>query len=524
MSTKRRCAIYVRTSSEEGLAQDFNSLHAQAEACAAFITSQTGEGWRRTDFIYEDGGFSGGSLECPALRRLLEDIKAKRVDIVVVYKVDRLTRSPADFAKIVEIMDKAGASFVSVTQAFNTTTSMGRLTLNVLLSFAQFEREVTGERIRDKFAASKAKGMWMGGNPPLGYDVRNRALVINEAEAETVRFIFRRFLEMGSVHALMRDLEAKGVRTKARTTEAGQAYGGIPFNRGGLYWLLGNQLYRGVITHKGKSFPGQHQPIIETSLWDDVQALREGLRTRQKEHRASGALLVGRVFDDRGNPMAPTRTKRATRRYSYYVSTALTRGRPERAGSVKRIALAVLDRCVIATVKPLLAPNWEADFADRVRVRDAILRVEPHEKALVVSIASAAISPGAVPDADHADGAVRVVRPVSFARPRNATLLIEPNSDAAHPDRALIRALAMAQAGMQRLTSGEAKSIAALAKSDGLCPIHTARLLPLAYLAPDLSALVLAGRQPRTMTLTALTSAPLPLDWAEQRDRFRSFC
>lgn len=522
MSEKRRCAIYVRTSSEEGLSQDFNSLHAQAEACAAYITSQRSEGWRALPELYEDGGYSGGSMDRPALRRLMADIEAKRVDIVVVYKVDRLTRSLADFAKIVEIMGKAGASFVSVTQAFNTTTSMGRLTLNVLLSFAQFEREVTGERIRDKFAASKAKGMWMGGNPPLGYDVKDRALVVNETEAEKVRFIFRRFLEIGSVHGLMRDLEVQGVHTKERMTARG-ACGGIPFRRGGLYWLLGNPLYRGVVSHKGKVYPGQHEAIIDQDLWDKVQALRSEISAKQGKHHASDALLVGRVFDDRGNPMAPSHTQKRGRRYRYYVSTALTRGRPSHAGSLKRIAMAVLDRAVIDAVAPLVHPNWEADLAERLRARVAVLQIELASDSMTIDLKPAALKPSITLNGDVDGERVRIVRPMTFARPRNSTILIEARSDAAVPDRALIRGIAMAHAWMARLNSGEAKSVAALAKSDGLCPIYTARLLPLAYLAPDLTAQILEGGQPRAMTLTALTAEPLPHDWAKQRARFQSF-
>lgn len=522
MTGKRRCAIYTRTSSEEGLAQDFNSLHAQAEACQAYVRSQAGEGWREAK-TYVDGGLSGGSMERPALKALLADIAAKRLDIVVVYKVDRLTRSLADFAKIVEIMDATQVSFVSVTQAFNTTTSMGRLTLNVLLSFAQFEREVTGERIRDKIAASKAKGMWMGGNPPLGYEVKNRSLIVNEAEAETVRFIFRRFLEVGSVHGLMRDLESRGVRTKARVGDQGDRIGGVAFNRGGLYWLLGNPLYRGLVSHKGKLYPGLHEAIVEQELWDEAQALRARLKTKQKERHASGTLLMGRVFDDRGNPMAPTHTQKGAKRYRYYVSTAVTRGRPERAGSVRRVAAAVLDRAVIDAAKPMLAPNWEPECSTAIRVRNAATRIELSEQALTLDLRREAIAPGAVEDFDPGAERLRIVRPFQFARPRNSTVLVGAGPEVANPDRALIRALAMAHVWMRRLDAGQAKSIAALAKAEGLCPIHTARLLPLAFLAPDLTARILEGRQPRTMTLTALTAEPLPLGWDEQRARFRSF-
>src|SRR5450756_354082 len=267
------CAIYTRKSSEEGLEQDFNSLDAQREACAAYVLSQQHEGWRAIPTCYDDGGYSGGNMDRPALKKLLEDIDQKKIKVVVVYKVDRLTRALADFAKIVEIFDARGVSFVSVTQQFNTTTSMGRLTLNVLLSFAQFEREVTGERIRDKIAASKKKGMWMGGMPPLGFDVKNRKLVVNDAEARIVVEIYRRYLALKSVHALRDELADAGIKSKRRTRPDGAEYGGQKFSRGAFYLLLQNRLYRGEISHKGNSYPGEHPAIVDKPLWDEVQAV-----------------------------------------------------------------------------------------------------------------------------------------------------------------------------------------------------------------------------------------------------------
>jgi site-specific DNA recombinase len=267
-----RCAIYTRKSSEEGLEQEFNSLQAQREACEAFINSQRHEGWVCLPAPYDDGGFSGATMDRPALQQLLADITAGRVDIVVVYKIDRLTRSLADFAKIVDILDARGASFVSVTQQFNTTTSMGRLTLNVLLSFAQFEREVIGERIRDKIAASKKKGMWMGGVPPLGYRAQDRKLIIIDSEEELVRAIFRRYTELGSVRLLKEELKARGITSRSLTSGSGRMRGGKPFSRGALYLILQNRTYLGEIAHKGQSHPGEHVPIIDQPLWDAVQA------------------------------------------------------------------------------------------------------------------------------------------------------------------------------------------------------------------------------------------------------------
>ena len=301
-----RCAVYTRKSTEEGLEQDFNSLDAQREACEAFIASQAGLGWKLIRTRYDDGGISGGTMERPALRRLLDDIAAGTVDVVVVYKIDRLTRSLGDFARIVEIFDKAGASFVSVTQAFNTTTSMGRLTLNVLLSFAQFEREVTGERIRDKIAASKKKGIWVGGVVPLGYRVVERKLVIDLAEAETARFIFRRYLELGSLGALIDDLKHKGVVTRVRTLASGRAVGGVPFTRGPLAYFLKNRMYLGEINHGPTSYPGEHPAIVEKAIFDNVQEiLARNAAARGYSQSRSQALLVGRLW--RGARSSETR-------------------------------------------------------------------------------------------------------------------------------------------------------------------------------------------------------------------------
>src|SRR5689334_15335826 len=299
MSSHRniRCAIYTRKSSEEGLEQAFNSLHAQREACEAFIRSQRHEGWKLVETAFDDGGLSGGTMERPALQRLLADIRAGRVDIVVVYKVDRLTRSLADFAKMVEVFDAHGGSFVAVTQQFNTTTSMGRLTLNVLLSFAQFEREVTGERIRDKIAASKRKGMWMGGYPPLGYDVHEHQLVINQAEAATVRQLFARYLELGSVRLLKAALDRDGIRSKRRVSARGRESGGQSFSRGALYNLLSNPLYVGEIRHRGASYPGQHAPIIERELWEQAatQLRQHQTSCRLRASGSAPSLLMGQA-------------------------------------------------------------------------------------------------------------------------------------------------------------------------------------------------------------------------------------
>jgi site-specific DNA recombinase len=318
---KKRCAIYTRKSTEEGLDQEYNSLEAQRDAGLSFVSSQRHEGWLALDDTYDDGGFSGGNIDRPGLKRLMQDIEAKRIDVVVVYKIDRLTRSLPDFAKLVEVFDRNNVSFVSVTQQFNTTTSMGRLTLNILLSFAQFEREVTGERIRDKIAASKAKGMWMGGTPPLGYDVVDRKLVINEREANLVRDIFSRYGEHGSAARLVRELDIEGHTTKSWVTQSGQHREGRPIDQQYLFCLLRNRLYLGEIIHKGEFYPAQHEPIVSSELWDRVHAFvnkrKQGPRERKEEYPA---LLGGLLFAPDGQRMIHHYTKKKNgRMYRYYV-------------------------------------------------------------------------------------------------------------------------------------------------------------------------------------------------------------
>ena len=335
-----RCAIYTRVSTEHGLEQDFNSLDAQREAAEAYVKSQAHEGWRLIRESFDDGGFSGGSLDRPALQRPLTSIRSGRIDVVVVYKVDRLTRSLADFAKLVELFDAEGVSFVSVTQSFNTTSSMGRLTLNMLLSFAQFEREVTGERIRDKIAASKRRGIWVGGIVPLGYEVRERKLVSKEDEAATVRLIFERYLARGSLPALQRELRERGVVTRLRTLSSGRTIGGVALTNGPLAHLLRNRIYVGDLNHKGASHPGQHEPIIAPALFDAVQEKLTSNRNGHRMQRASsGALLVGRIFDDCGNRMTPSTAKKGGIRYATMSPRCWRRGartRLDRFGGYRR--------------------------------------------------------------------------------------------------------------------------------------------------------------------------------------------
>ena len=339
-----RCAIYTRVSTDQGLEQDFNSLDAQYDASQAYIRSQAHAGWTLLRAKYDDGGFSGGNTDRPALQRLLEDVRAGKIDVIVVYKVDRLTRSLADFAKLVELFDKHDVSFVSVTQQFNTTTSMGRLTLNVLLSFAQFEREVTSERIRDKIAASKRKGLWVGGMAPLGYDTKDRKISINEAEADRVRTIFRSYLRLGSLNLLMADLRKQGIVTKVRTLKTGATVGGIPFTRGPLAHLLRNRFYIGEVAFKGEILTGEQPAIVDRRLFDAVQAkLTEQVNNHKTARMRSEALLAGRIFDDRGNRMTPSHVRKRGIKYRYYLSSALLQGQPERAGGVRRVPAAEIE-------------------------------------------------------------------------------------------------------------------------------------------------------------------------------------
>jgi DNA invertase Pin-like site-specific DNA recombinase len=523
--TNVRCAIYTRKSSEEGLEQGFNSLHAQREACAAYITSQVGEGWTALPTLYDDGGFSGGSMDRPALNLMLTDIARRAIDVVVVYKVDRLTRSLADFARIVERFDAHGVSFVSVTQAFNTTTSMGRLTLNVLLSFAQFEREITAERIRDKIAASKAKGMWMGGQLPLGYDVADHKLVVNAAEAETVRMLFRRYLELGSVRLLQDDLARHGVRSKQWVTREGKSTGGRRLGRGALYHLLSNPVYRGGIRHREKIYENAHPAIIDTQLWDRAQAtLRENGPDKPRTPRlAAQALLRDLLFDDLGQRMTVIHTCKQGKRYRYYAS-AKNPDKPKPSGSLSRIAIGTIDAYITETVSPLLSRGWApADSLDE-RVRAALVRIEVGADQVSVHLRRAALTASAVQTSDTKridDDIVAMDRVVRLKHPRVATKVWTPDtSERRHVDRSLVRAVCLARLWAAQLARGEFKTICALAKHYGYRDHYVGDLLMLAWLAPDQVTAILDGRQPVSLTVLALTKPPLPLDWSKQRRLF----
>jgi site-specific DNA recombinase len=555
-----RCAIYTRKSSEEGLEQQFNSLQAQREACKAFINSQRNEGWVCLPASYDDGGFSGATMERPALQQLLADITAGRVDIVIVYKIDRLTRALADFAKIVEILDVSGASFVSVTQQFNTTTSMGRLTLNVLLSFAQFEREVIGERIRDKIAASKKKGMWMGGVPPLGYRAPDRKLIVVDSEAEVVRTIFHRYAALGSVRLLQEELEARGITSKAWTSASGRLRGGKRFSRGALYLLLQNRIYRGEIVHKGQSHPGEHEPIIDPPLWDAVQAQlvsntaqrNSGARTRQP------SLLTGMLFDGEGNRMTPSHAVKKGARYRYYVSRPLITKDQTESSTGLRIPAVEIEQLVTCRVRQwLLDPGsvyqatsaWFPDPATQRRLaaraqeigmrwpelpmmrRRAVLNAlidridvggDRIDIRLYLGRLSALLDVAATPLPSVTDDEIRILSiPVRLRRSGSEIRMLIDGTDpfaSARPDARLIKVLLKARRFNATLVGSDGVPFAALAEREGVSRSYFTRIIRLSYLAPDITQAILDGRQPRDLTADKLLAhSRLPLAWPDQR-------
>ena len=549
-----RCAIYTRKSCEEGLEQSFNSLDAQREACEAFILSQRHEGWRVNPTPYDDGGYSGGNLERPALQQLLADVAANKVDTIVVYKVDRLTRSLADFAKIIEAFDAHGVSFVSVTQQFNTTTSMGRLTLNILLFFAQFEREVTGERIRDKIAASKRRGMWMGGNVPVGYDVKERKLIVSPAEAKTVREIFSLYLELGCVRSLKIRLDKEGNRSKPRTTSGGKRSGGSKFSRGALYKILNNRIYLGEISHKGQCYAGEHEGIISRELWDQVQTrLRGDNQGRRSGVRAeSPSLLTGLIFDGVGSRLTASHTVKSGRRYRYYCQAVTQQGAVP--GNSIRIPAHDIESRVLARIAEFIESNKEVmdqlgavgqtaesiqqvfhSAADTSRVlrtgtrgkifdlvRKVIHRVVVQPDVVQILLKKKDLrsvlmndrSPG--PFDSHIiclEFAARLAR-----RGREIRLVVSPTAEKApaYQSQALLKAVARAHDWREQLITGQASGPRAIAKQTGLDESYVRRILGFAFLAPDIVESILGGRQPHDLTLEKLRTR-LPMNWAEQR-------
>jgi site-specific DNA recombinase len=527
----QRCAIYTRVSTENGLEQEFNSLHAQREAAQAYIKSQAHEGWKLIRDHYDDGGFSGGSLDRPGLQKLLADIRERRIDIVVVYKVDRLTRSLTDFAKLVELFDAHGVAFVSVTQSFNTTTSMGRLTLNVLLSFAQFEREVTGERIRDKIAASKKKGLWVGGVVPFGYEVRDRKLIVNEEEAATVRLIFLRYLDLGSLSALQRDLRDRRIITRRRTLSSGRAIGGRALTNGPLAHMLRNRMYLGEINHRDKSYHGEHTPIIDPTLFEAVQTkLTENRQERRRRRQSSNALLRGKLFDDRDNAMTPTYAIKKGVRYRYYVSSVLNQGRKEDAGSFPRVAAEAVERTVLEVIGALppanqieAQPGWPS--VDFLRPEPEADASEAAERIAAnvdkITLGSRSIEIRLLEDSDLPSKVTAIPwSPQTFRRKRE---VIQPSSESAsgaRPIRAearrkLLSAIAKGRRWLDEMISGKVQGIETIANREGVSERSARMGLSLAFLAPDIVQAAVDGILPRGLGVSRLMD--MPPSWADQR-------
>jgi site-specific DNA recombinase len=556
-----RCAIYTRKSSEEGLEQSFNSLEAQREACAAYIASQWHEGWRLISTAYDDGGYSGGTMDRPALKRLLQDVEARKIDAVVVYKVDRLTRALSDFAKIVEIFDAAKVSFVSVTQQFNTTTSMGRLTLNVLLSFAQFEREVTGERIRDKIAASKRKGMWMGGRIPLGYGLKERKLVVSAGEARHVCDIYRQYLRLGCVSKLKIYLERKGIRTKERISRTGRKEGGASYSRGALYQILQNRVYLGEVAHRGQVYPGEHEGIVPRELWDKVQ---ERLRVNNYGHCSGSrakepSLLVGLVYDERGNRFTPSHTVKNGKRYRYYVSQAAIKHPGSCHQGPVRIPACELETAACSALHSflksannvtdaLVVRRKNADSSQdiisaaaalskrmlfgspaerRAFIRTVVSRIVVRSEGLEVLVRKEVLRNRVLQSpARHRNQSSEPLLSLKInthlaVGGRETRLVLTGDSAegiAGRPTHSLIKAVARAHDWYERIMRGELRYRRSIAKLIGLDDRYVSRILRCAFLAPDIVDAILEGRQPPSLTVRDLVS-DLPSDWAAQRQR-----
>ena len=530
-----RCSIYTRVSTDAGLDQEFNSLDAQYDASKAYIRSQAHAGWTLVKTRYDDGGFSGGSTDRPALQQLLADVAARKVHVIVVYKVDRLTRSLADFAKLVELFDANGVSFVSVTQQFNTTTSMGRLTLNVLLSFAQFEREVTSERIRDKIAASKRKGLWVGGNVALGYALRDGKLVIDEADAQTVRFIFQRYLEVGGVNPLARDLKTRGLVSKLKHLSTGSTRGGVPFTQGPLFYMLRNPFYVGKVSFKNEILPGPQPPLIDQELFDAVQAKL----TAQRSHRTTTrhktqAMLAGLLFDDAGQPMVSTHATKNRIRYRYYVSAPCLRGpSDEPVGSVRRVAAKDIERTVVeALIKDVGTELEQVDPSAVTReVLDRLIaRIEVQKDQLAIHLraSNAHAREGSDADFDRDNDEYRPPKPkvllVPWKKASIARKVIRPAGDPAQREKpikagpriALIRSIGLGRHWLKKIMV-EGVGVEDIAADHG-CGVRMVNMtISLAFLSPTIVAAAIEGRLPRGLSVRTLKD-PLA-EWSLQMEK-----
>jgi DNA invertase Pin-like site-specific DNA recombinase len=534
-----RCAIYTRKSTEEGLDQAFNSLDAQREACEAYVASQKHEGWELIDRAYDDGGISGGHLERPALQRLLQDVDDKQVDQIVVYKIDRLTRSLADFARLVDRLDAAEASFVSVTQSFNTATSMGRLTLNVLLSFAQFEREVTAERIRDKIAASKRRGLWMGGSVPLGYDADGRTLKINEGEADLIRTLYDLYETHGALNAVTVEAERLSIRSRRRQTKSGDWRGGNILSRGHIHYILTSPIYAGRIPHKGKTFEGQHPAIIEPEHWQRVQDRLSNKSPKPKEphpRKTSPSPLVGKLFDERGERLSPSHTRKRGRRYRYYISRGYVTGRKDSLqGRGWRLPAEDLEGHVAKAIRTYLSGPIGVDLISNVAV-ETVQRLhhlkEGDPLPLLGLLRRATIGEGGLSLELEAAFLAKSVKAnpmqinaellsfeVPFTQRRcGAETRFVMSGPSAMTDPVLIANIARAHAWLDRVRQGE--TFDEIANTEATTKKRVQQTLEFAFLAPDIVRDILAGKQPQSLTSTWIATHAIPVEWTEQRALF----
>jgi site-specific DNA recombinase len=517
-----RCAIYTRKSTEYNLELAFNSLDAQREACEAYIKSQAHEGWRPIPTRYNDGAFSGASLERPALQQLLADVRAGKIDIVLVYKVDRLTRSLADFAKLIELFDAHGVCFVSVTQSFNTSSSMGRLTLNVLLSFAQFERELIGERVRDKIAASKRKGLWVGGPVPLGYAAVDKKIVPAPAEAAAVRTIFARYLKLGSVRALAQDLARRGIRSKPRRQLNGRPINGGRFGVGALAYLLKNRFYIGEVVYRGEVHRGEHEAILDPTLFEAVQVKLAG-RARARRSRLGGspAVLSGRLFDDRGNRMSPTHTNKGGTRYRYYVSQAVLQKKPQ--ASVGRVPAAEVETLVLAALRNHLKASGagkQLPDNDRDLIARHVERVTLTANQIELRLHQVVEEAPPKLDAETIAKTIAIPRTSPVQVAAKGIIHVPAHNTPMKPGRrdALLLAIAKACQWMDDLVHGRAASFTMIAHREEKTERHIRLLASLAFVSPRIVSALLEGTAPADLTLTRLARA-LPHSWAEQERR-----
>ncbi len=511
---RQRCAIYTRKSTEHNLDLAFNSLDAQREACEAYIKSQAHENWVLVRDRFDDGGLSGASLDRPALQGLLDKVRARQIDIVVVYKVDRLTRSLADFAKLVEAFDEHDVSFVSVTQSFNTTSSMGRLTLNVLLSFAQFEREVIGERVRDKIAASKRKGIWVGGPVPLGYRSVDKRLEIVSEEAELVRTIFESYLRLGSISALAASLNGEGLKPKPRRLANGRVIAALCYRVGPLAHLLKNRFYIGEVAYRCEIHPGQHNPILDRALFDAVQIrLKEQAVERSAVRSSSPSLLAGRIFDDRMNPMTPTHANKKGVRYRYYVSHALLQGRASEAGSVAQISAPDVEALITNRLRA--ESDADPDASDREIIKSHLGRAVVHRDQITITLRSGNLQ-NAANDQNHGP-TVSISFTASASLRKGISHTPSGAMDEAHR-LSLLAAIARARDGIETIVKDPALDFGAIARREKLVERHIRFLAPLAYLSPRVIEAIAEGRAPADLTVTRL-ARKLPLAWTEQEER-----